>query len=310
MSDIDWLRRFLEIYWLRPENAMWRAANCRAMDDLEFREPSLDISCGDGLFSFYLAGGRTNPAFDIFHATDNLEDFFDNADIYNATTDTYSPPIVEQPGRNITVGTDWKAELLDKADTLGFYEELVEHDNNDPLPFEDNRFKTVFSNSTYWVENIDMHLSEIERVTHPDGKIYLVLKLSHITNWLDTLWGDYEEFLGSEVIEIVDRGRSQNKKHLHTTKGWKERLENAGLNIIDSRTTATQLHTRMWDIGLRPISPFLIRMANGLPATERTAIKEEWIDTFETLLSPFAHPEVDYRDRQPAEKVFILEPGE
>jgi SAM-dependent methyltransferase len=278
------------------------------MKDLEFREPSMDLSCGDGLFSFLMAGGKLDPKFDIFHATDNLDDFFDNADIYNATTETYSPPVKKHPERSITVGTDWKQDLLDKAAELDFYDELVEHDNNDPLPFDDDRFMTVFSNSAYWVENIDLHLSEIARVTDPEGRVYLQLKLSHITDWLETLWDDYEDFIGGEVIEMIDRGRSDNKKHLHTDTGWHELLESAGLEVVESRTTATQLHSRMWDIGLRPISPYLIRMANGLPPEERNSVKADWVDTFEKMLSPFTSPTVDYRERPPAEKVYVLRP--
>jgi SAM-dependent methyltransferase len=278
------------------------------MKDLEFREPSMDLSCGDGLFSFLMAGGKLDPKFDIFHATDNLKSFFDNADIYNSTTETYSPPIKKQPERSITVGTDWKQDLLDKAAELDFYDELVEHDNNDPLPFDDDRFMTVFSNSAYWVENIDLHLSEIARVTAPDGRVYLQLKLSHITDWLETLWEEYEEFIGSEVLKMIDRGRSSHYAHLYTDQGWRELFERCGLDVVDAKTTATQLHSRMWDIGLRPLSPYLIRMANGLPPEERNSVKADWVETFEKMLSPFTSPTVDYRERPPAEKVYVLRP--
>ena len=149
MAENRWLRPFLNVYWLRPENALWRSVNCMAMEDLEFPEPSLDLSCGDGMFSFLRAGGDFDRSFDIFRAVSNLDSFFQNVDIYDATSADYSPPVTVSPAYRMTVGTDWKQNLLDKAAPLGFYRELKLHDNNEPLPFEDGAFRSIFSNSAY-----------------------------------------------------------------------------------------------------------------------------------------------------------------
>lgn len=53
---MDILKNFLNAYWLRPETAMWRALDAISMNDFEFLSPSLDLGCGDGVFSF-LRGG-------------------------------------------------------------------------------------------------------------------------------------------------------------------------------------------------------------------------------------------------------------
>jgi len=311
MTGQDWLEKFLNVYWLRPENAVWRANNCIALEDIEFREPSLDLSCGDGVFSFLLAGGDFAADFDIFGATDNLDEFFDNVDIYNATSEKYDPRVVSEPDYNITVGTDWKQSLLDKAETLSFYDQLVQHDNNEPLPFDDDRFETVFSNSVYWVENLETHLEEIACVTDSDsGRAVLVLKTSHIWNFLETLWDDWEDAVGPDLIEMIDRGRSDHYAHLYDDEGWTERLNDAGLSVVERRITATQLHGRLWDIGLRPISPLLIRMAYSLPTERRTAIKRDWIDLWARLLEPFNLPEFDVRDRPPVEIAYVVEPAD
>jgi len=307
MDQQTWLDRFLNVYWLRPENALWRATTCGVLTDIDYEKPSLDLSCGDGVYSFIQAGGVFSTEFDIFGAVDNLEQFFENADIYNATSEQYDPQIVKRPAHTISVGTDWKPALLDKAAELDFYDELVEHDNNDPLPFEDDHFRTVFSNSVYWVENIDLHLREIKRVTHPEGKAILVLKTDDVTNFLETLW-EYESILGSDLIETLDRGRSKNKKHLHDDSGWTQRLHDAGLEVIERRPTVTQFHGQMWDIGLRPISPHLIEMAYSLPPERRRAIKEDWLNTWERLLKPFSEPDFDIKDRPPVEIAYVVRP--
>lgn len=308
MDNSNWLDKFLNIYWLRPENAVWRANNCSALENIDFIEPSLDLSCGDGVFSFLLAGGDFHTEFDIFGATDNLDQFFENEDIYNATHEDYNPDIKSRPDYKITVGTDWKSSLLEKADTLDFYRKLVEHDNNEPLPFEDDQFKTVFSNSVYWVDNLDTHLSEIARVTDNDkGKAVLILKTENIRNHLQDLWSNWEDKLGNELIEMIDRGRSEHYSHVFDDEGWTQKLEEAGFRVVERRATATQFHGRMWDIGLRPISPHLIKMAYSLPKAERKQIKEEWMETWHRLLQPFNSPTFDVKNRPPVEIAYIVE---
>jgi len=221
-----WLRKFLNVYWLRPENALWRSINCIAMEDLEFHEPSLDLSCGDGIFSFLRAGGDFDRAFDIFTAVKDINRFFENVDIYDATSQDYTPPITSYPFYKITVGTPWKQNLLDKAARLDFYKKLRLHDNNNPLPFENDTFQTIFSNSVYWVKNLTQLLSEIARVLHPKGRAILVLKTASIRDYtLDA----FEPALGSDWLDLIDRGRKLHYPRLFNDEGWTRLLNDAGL---------------------------------------------------------------------------------
>ena len=306
--DQNWLNEFLNVYWLRPENALWRTLNCYSIQDVSFNEPSLDLSCVDGIFSFLRAGGRFDTDFDIFQGTDYLDNFFENEDIYNSVPDDYDPTILEEPEYKITVGTDWKKALLKKAERLDFYRELKQHDNNDPLPFEDNRFQTVFTNSAYWIENIDLHLSEVKRVLHPEGKAIFVLKTPAVHHFLETLEQNWGDQLGTDLIDLLDRGRKNNKQHLYDRKGWTKKLGNAGFETVDCRTSVTSLHAAMWDIGLRPVSPHLIKMAYSLPQEQRVEIKRDWINTWQRLLSSFCDPSLNLsRQQKPPELIFVVE---
>ena len=57
VSKPDLLRRFLQVYWLRPENAFWMTLRSETLADCPIEQPALDIACGDGLFSFLHCGG-------------------------------------------------------------------------------------------------------------------------------------------------------------------------------------------------------------------------------------------------------------
>lgn len=53
--DRNRLEQWLNVYWLRPENALWRTLDVIALEGMEVRQPSLDLSCGDGIFSFFIS---------------------------------------------------------------------------------------------------------------------------------------------------------------------------------------------------------------------------------------------------------------
>lgn len=305
----DLLRKFLNVYWLRPETALWRALDCKAMEDIEFQSPSLDLSCGDGVFSYVFAGGDFDHSFDVYKGTDNLDKFFEGEDIYDAAPEEYDPAVTAEPERRFAVGTDWKGDLLEKAEQLDLHDELVQHDNNEPLPFDDDRFKTVFSNSAYWIDNLDLHLEEIRRVLHPEGRAVLVLMTEHVHSFIEHLYDEWADELGQEVIDILERDRMTNKPSLHDVDGWEKTVEDAGFDVVEKRVGVTWWHAAMWDVGLRPISTHLIRMANALSDEQRRAIKSDWIDTWYQLLEPFYKQGFDMGvDQEPPEVVLVLEP--
>lgn len=305
----NWLRSYLNIAWLRPENALWRSLNYHALEGLQLKNPAVDLSCGDGLFTFILCGGAFGISFDKFQGTAGLEKYHENKDIYNAAPDGYSPTIKTRPKFEFDVGTDWKPLQLEKADQLDFYDELIEHDNNEPLPFDDNRFQTLFTNSAYWVEEIDLHLEEISRVLQPDGLGIFVMKTPVVHGLMDIL-DSKKDLLGQELVDLIDRGRRGNKRHLHYDDGWTDRFESAGLTVQERRPTVSWWHASMWDIGLRPIAPYLIKMAQGLDEDTRREVKTDWIDLWEALLGPFDDPTFDFgRDQQPAEIIYVVSPS-
>ncbi|MBU0616770.1 MAG: methyltransferase domain-containing protein, partial [Planctomycetes bacterium] len=252
------LRRYLNIYWLRPENAFWTVLRSLAWRRVAMTAPSLDLSCGDGVFSFVHAGGAFGLSFDLFQVVGNLDRVTDdNADMFDQATDAgYRPEVTSRPDWRLDVGTDWKATLLSKAAALDFYGRLIQHDNNKPLPFGDDEFQSVYCNSAKWVRNVEQFLREIARITRPDGTAVLHVKLDTIARY--TL-APFRAQLGQRVLGILDRGRLATWPALASRSEWERRFRSAGLEIIEAMPLATRTHAHLWDIGLRPIAPMLVR---------------------------------------------------
>lgn len=302
------LRRFLNAYWLRPENAFWMTMRSDVLDACPLSGPSLDVSCGDGIFTFLHRGGQFDPAFDVFQCVSELDRVnTHHADMFDHVDADFHPRVVSGVSEPMTVGTDLKPSLLAKADRLGAFERTVRHDNNHPQPFEDHAFQSIYCNSAYWVERIGPFLSELARITKPGGRIILQVKLDSMRGYnLE----EHREQLGDRFLRLIARGRVDSWPTLTDRSTWEKRFGQAGLEIESATPFITQTHARIWDIGLRPIAPLLAKMANGLNPSNRTEIKSEWVDLMMDLLEPLCCPTFDLSTAkdEPAEVQYVLTP--
>lgn len=287
----DLLRRFLQTYWLRPENALWMTLRSLTLRQASFSAPSVDLSCGDGAFSFLHFGGRFCESFDVFSSTGNLDKVTrEHADMFDHVDDDYHPAIESRPRQSVSIGTDWKPALLTKASRLGLYEQLFLHDNNRPLPWDDQSLATIYSNSIYWVENLEQLLREIRRVLAPNGTLILQVKLDTMKQFSLERW---EKNLGETFVSIIGRGRFDTWPNLLSRSQWEEQFAQAGFAIRNASPFVTGTHARLWDVGLRPIAPLLVKMANALESATRSEIKHDWVDLWMELLAPLCDCEFD-----------------
>ncbi len=306
----DYLRQFMKVFWLRPETALWRACDCMALNDVQFLSPMADVGCGDGLFSFTRAGGELDASYDMFSHVAGLDTFFDKVDIYNHFEESgIAPIVVRKPDYQFDIGVDHKEALLQKAFSLGLYKKVAQADANKSLPLEDNTYRTIFSNILYWLDDFPVTLTEMRRALTDDGKIIL-----HVPN--NTL-RDYSFYQRLHVrtgdpkwewLHLIDRGRSDNIRQCLSYEEWSEIFKKAGLRIVHHRNYLSKLLLEAWDIGLRPISPFLIEMANEMAAERRKDIKLRWIEELLPLIRPFCTLQSpDDAAHPPGFHLFVLE---
>lgn len=282
------LRQFLNLTWLRPEVSLFQVFRSDALRHVKFLSPSLDISCGDGLTMFVHLGGILDVNFDCFQSTRAKEfkhlSFKDIYDVYDKKK--YNVKIVKKPKVKIDYGTDWKQSLLDKASKIGLYRKLLLHDNNKiPLPFPNSCFKTIFSNSIYWVKNVEDLLLDIHRITRSDGVVVIQVMTPYLFDTLDRL----APHIGGKALAILGRKRRQTMPGgQHSYKEWSRIILKSGFCIENAwNTIPSKLVIDVWNVGLRPVAHLLIQMSEALSNTERQRIKKEWVDIFFELLKPF-----------------------
>lgn len=303
------LEQLLNVFWLRPETALWREIDIRTMSAFEVLSPSLDLGCGDGTFSFIRAGGEFDRSFDAFRSVSQLDQFFQNVDVFDSYDENLSVAVTKPPNYRIDVGFDHKTNLLKKAGQLGLYESLRQGDANQALPFPDATFNSVFSNIVYWLDSPQSVISEISRVLRPGGRACLMLP--NVTfpqfsfyNQLFVKGGDARW----AFLEMLDRGRfADNIRQAKSLDDWQGMFEEAGLEIERHHFHLSKLTIQAWDIGLRPLFPVLLEMANELSPEKLVAIKAKWIQTMKAFLEPLL--EIDKTlpgNEQPAFHCFEL----
>ncbi|MGO7541865.1 class I SAM-dependent methyltransferase [Rhizobium ruizarguesonis] len=290
---MEQLDQLLSLYWLRPEQAIWRALDIQAMRDFRFEGRSLDFGCGDGLFSFVRSGGGFARAFDAFQSMQKLEQFFEKTDVYDAYDESYAPLVSKPAQYNISVGFDHKANLLQKASTLGLYLETVEGDGNGPLPFDDNSFQAIFSNIVYWLDRPAEVFAELGRILSPGGRICIMLP--NITlpqySFYNALYAASDDPKW-EWLQLLDRGRlTDNIRQAKSDEDWRTLFRGAGLSVAHHSQHLSKPIIQAWDIGFRPMFPALMKMVESVEPSKLPAVKEEWVKTLKMFAEPFCRIE-------------------
>ena len=284
-GDIQ-LRRFLNVYWLRPENGLALTLKSRAFRDVALAGPSLDVSCGNGLFMFLHLGGEVHEDYDVYYGTraSEFSHSGDFIDIYASFDETLEIPVVKRPDSMVDVGTDWKDTLLSRARQLDVYRTLLLHDNNHtPLPLPADHFQTIYSNSIYWVQRPAELVNDVKRMLASGGLAVLEVMTPYMLDPLNAL----EPIVGPRATRILNRQRRETMPGLRTTKEWSELFGEAGLAIEDIRIVYPSKTTvQMWNVGMRPISHLLIQMAENLEPDQRRRIKAEWVEIMYDLACP------------------------
>lgn len=297
------LKNFLNLHWIRPEVALWRTLDSIQLKKILFKKPMIDLGCGDGTFSFTLFEGQVKVDFDVYGTIKNTSGFFDGKDIQNQKAKII-PKITKNPKKKFETGIDWKKALLEKAEKLQVYDVLIKHDLNKPLPIEDKKYETVFSNIFYWVPNIDQLLTESKRILNDSGKIIILVPDKKLKDNLI-----FKQYIKHRYkwAKILDRGIYKNiTKHAYSYSDWRKLFKKHDLKIEYHSQYLSPKFIKLWSIGMRPYSPYMIEMANKILIKEKKKIKTRLINEMTPILRSYLDMELKSPERDNCFHCFVL----
>ena len=302
---MKYLKELCNVYWARPENAFGIARCMQLLEKMNIKSPSLDLMCGHGIWSFIKAGGDFDYDFDCYQDVVHLNEYKKGVDIQNYFSKNYKPSIIRKPKYKIDYGLDWKENNLKKSKTLNFYKNLLLEDCNYKLSFEENKLSTIFSNTIYWVDDLDNILKELNRILKKDGYIYLVNYLPPMNDYLSFY---KKQKFSNNWIKMVDRNRSTENKHIFTKEEWKNLFLKHGFKIEEYIPTHNQLFAHFWNIGLRPLAGQIIDMSKKLNKKEYYEMKKKWVSTLYNFFEPYLQNKnfTKIKQGKEVEAIFVL----
>jgi len=304
-----YLTQLLDVHWLRPETALWRSFDCLLAERYApITGRSVDLGCGDGTLSYIMAGGRINN-FDAFRDVGELRDFNKGADIYNVDSSAAMDVDHSRLRHRYGYGVDHKDGLINNASRLGgFYAKTLVQNLNLALPFGGNSFDTAFSNVLYWLDDLSVVLPEWHRILSSKGRLVLFVPGEHFR---EKAWLYYSapHQGGQRYLNYFDRGYAQLIHHCYSAERWANLFESHGFAIRRHQNYLTDPVMEVWNVGMRPVAPLLISMANRLAPVERERCKAEWVEYFFNFLKPLIEGELESgaAEEQCAFHFYVLE---
>ena len=169
------LKPALDLWWLRPENGLALASYVHFGVDIAPEEHmrAADFACGDGITTFFKCGGRFVNNFDVFGKAVaeafQQEIVSQDIDVFDHFNESYKVDIAKAPKTSFEIGTDLKSNLLNKAQRLGFYGQLIEADLMDETSIEDESLDMAYCNALYYVKDPGRAAKHIIRKLKPGG---------------------------------------------------------------------------------------------------------------------------------------------
>jgi len=284
------LHEALNLWWLRPENAL--AVASYIVNGVKLTpnpgEKAIEFACGDGVNTFFKCGGRFSKEFDLFKHGISKENTLTVAtksvDVFDHYDEDYMPIIITQPDVKYYMGTDHKESLIKKAEKLNFFDNVVVADLQEDIDINDGTIDLIYCNSLYWILDTKSVLEKMIKKLSNNGRIILDV---FTTNKYRLDYSVIFPTLPSEWHNMMNRGRMETNPGLRSEKKWETLFDITKLEIIDKRNIFPAAIAQLWNVGLRPIFPLLNKMSNCLTEENRKEIKEEWVYILTNLLLPF-----------------------
>lgn len=274
---IGLLRRYLQMYWLKPLVAVNDAANAWTLRQFAWERPILELGAGDGVFSFIMHGGEYALIDDRYDQSDpgRAGDMFD---AYPAGTRL---TIRTRARMTYDCTVDMKESHARKCVATGLYRHVFVGPP-EPLPFADSSFKTVFLYFPHGLVEVGQRLdypkalAEIRRVLRPDG----TLILSGINDLIEGRFvcyplAKYCERMGwaalASYFHRLDAGRYEELSGLgHSLAEWRQILNEAGFRLEEGWSQVRPIAWTLYDVQTRP---FERALARGSKALRRMGLK-------------------------------------
>lgn len=231
--DVFYLEAALQVYPLSIWLGFWRAMELALLSKIELVEPVLDLGCSTGLFTYILLKGTPDLKFDA-HTYYRLK---------------YVPVELSTDAHLDLIGVDLDVEAISRVRRLCLYKGLVRTDAR-RMPFARETFSTVVSNCVVeHIPDLDTLLAQVSDLLQEGGQFIFTVPTD--TYGQNLLLSTLYRWIGRFDLcarYIAKRNRCLDHFNTLSLEQWKRKLDEVGLEIVESEYYLSPHAERMWDL--------------------------------------------------------------
>lgn len=274
------LWKYLNIYFLKPFDAVNDTLTSAILRQMDWQEEYLEVGSGDGMFSFIMHGGSFPLSIDRYLLTDTKI----SGDIYDYHKENVLKTKNQPSKPKLTCCFDAKESHLRKVREIGYakYSSIVSYEK---LPVRDCGQQFIFCYTPHGLKDHGDAIREIARVLDHGGRlIILVYDKSFTQDFVTYRIGRSMKGSIGRYFRNLDSGRYDEITAMSRSKPeWKALFDDCGLLVENMESGLSGLAWRVYDIQTRPILKPLIDIFGLLPTYLRTPLKCIWM----IILYPF-----------------------
>lgn len=278
LSARPWLSSYLNCFWMRPESAMYMAAEYEALNKLSNSDDffvDVDLGCGDGIHSSIINGWDFTDEFDAFGNLDMM-----GRDIFDSSPMDYETEIIRRKGKKISLGIDIKENSILRAKSLGTFQKLS--CSNILSEKFDGAFKCCFSNLVrdFADRELNIVLERISSLLAINAEFYFSAPTQHFKNnlYFFPKIKEQNRLEEKDALRKLNRGRSDFCVQQISAEQWEEKLRPHGFVIENISYFGNRKFTELWDTGMRGfLNIFASYLSGNASIEERKRMKSIFI---------------------------------
>lgn len=302
------INSFFYLQWLRPENVAWdlhvsiifqKYFSYYEKKNKDFK--SLEIGVGNGFNTLLNLNGQLNEKYDFFLNT-SCKNFFQNKDIYDSALKKNSIPkdlVKTYPSKKFDLALDLKKNLLKVTEHLKVSEKLISHDCNKEFGINE-RYDFIYSSIVYWLNNPKDAILRISKLLKNNGVFMFTIPNENYLKYCQS-YSKHGNFWN-----LINRGRKDTLQTTIIQNEFEKWLKKNNFEIINNHKLLSEKTLKIWDFGLRPISPYLIRLTNSVSPKIRYEIKKNWCHDLYPIVENLVSHELEFGGQNGGYCIYLI----
>lgn len=164
---------------------------------------------------------------------------------------------------------DLKKNLLNVAQQLNVAKKLIAYDCNKDFKINE-KYSFIYSSIIYWLKNPKKSILKVSNLLKKDGIFMFTIPNQNYFKYCKS----YSK--SGKFWNLINRGRKNTLQSTIVEQEFEKWLKRSNFDIVNKHKLLSEKTLNVWDFGLRPISPYLIKLTNIISSKTRFEVKKDW----------------------------------